>query len=71
MILPAPLETSGGVLSAVDMQRVQQRDGRRRLRDHDESRIQRDGYRKPTKFYLLISSFHSKIVFRSANRFRN
>jgi len=33
-IPPAPLESSGGVLSTVDMV-VQRRDGPRRLRDHD------------------------------------
>ena len=32
---PVRLETSGGVLSTVDMV-VQRRDGRRRLRDHDD-----------------------------------
>jgi len=34
-IPPFPLETSGGVLSTVDMV-VQRRDGPRRLRDHDD-----------------------------------
>ena len=34
-IPPVRLETSGGVLSTVDMV-VQRRDGRRRLRDHDD-----------------------------------
>ena len=34
-IPPVPTETSGGVLSAVDMV-VQRRDGPRRLRDYDD-----------------------------------
>jgi len=34
-IPPVPLETSGGVLSTVDMV-VQRRDGRRWLSDHDD-----------------------------------
>jgi len=44
-IPPVPLETSGGVLSTVDMV-VQRRDGPRRLRDHDDDdddRVSEDG----------------------------
>ena len=42
MTAPIQLETSGGVLSTVDMV-VQRRDGPRRLRDHDDDDDELEG----------------------------
>ena len=64
-IPPVRLESSGGVLSTVDMV-VQRRDGPRRLRDHDDN----DDWKWPTQgtSTVPIVSAHFRSLFRGLIR---